>query len=84
MTAAFITLAFVTGAIVIAFLKADHAKDARHAAQVRELLNRIQRPDVIVPEQAGEFEVPELEPDEIDLVGQVAPAAEDYAGWDAE
>lgn len=43
----------------------------------RELLNRIQRPEYVPAAPVTDFQIPELEPDEFDLVGTLQdPAGE--------
>lgn len=41
------------------------------ACERRELLNRVQRPEVLPSPQIADFVIPEVEPDEFDLVGVV-------------
>ena len=67
------TLVF-TGLIVAWSVVKDRAVADERAAWVeerRELLNRIQHPEVVVPLSTEVREVVETEPDEINLVGEI-------------
>ena len=44
------------------------------ASERRELLNRVQRPEVLPSPQIADFVIPEVEPDEFDFVGQILEA----------
>lgn len=50
---------------------------AQWAVERRELLNRIQRPDIVPVTPVHTFTMPEVEPDEIDLVGTIKFEPED-------
>jgi len=67
-----VALEAVTLVAIVTFLLRYHAKQAEAwTRERRELLNRVQRPEVI-PVSAGDgFAVPDTAPDEINLVGQI-------------
>ena len=56
--------------------KAHREAQVEWALERRELLNRIQHPE-FVPTTPAQFELPEQEPDEWNLVGTIAPPPED-------
>jgi hypothetical protein len=62
-------LAYVS--TVAMFLRADQAKDARYAAERRELLTRIQHPERIPVDAAPPQDLPDREPDGWGDVGSV-------------
>ena len=57
--------------VILAFLFLHHLSQSERAwtLERRELLTRIQRPELIPTDQARELVIPDDEPDEIDLVG---------------
>jgi hypothetical protein len=57
--------------VVLAFLWDRRQTERAWVAERRELLNRVQFPDRMPVQAPVEFKVPELEPDEIDLVGTI-------------
>ena len=61
----------ILGGIVFLFLRAQQTAERAWADERRELLNRIQRPDMVPLTAAKPFIAPDPEPDEIDLVGVV-------------
>ena len=44
------------------------------ASERRELLNRIQRPEVLPVVSERDFVIPEVEPDEFDMIGSIQEA----------
>lgn len=52
------------------------------AKERRELLNRVQRPELHVPQPAEHFEFPDPEPDDAHLVGTIAPPPEELLPLD--
>jgi hypothetical protein len=57
--------------VVLAFLWDRRQTESVWTAERRELLNRVQFPDRMPTEASAEFRLPELEPDEIGLVGTI-------------
>lgn len=57
--------------VVLAFLWDRRQTEDKWAAERRELLNRVQFPDRMPVEAPADFRVPELEPDELNLVGTI-------------
>jgi len=73
-----IVLAAALVVVVVVFVRYQTARDQRFAEverayvlERRELLNRIQRPDMIPVRAPDAFVQPESEPDQIDLVGVI-------------
>lgn len=71
-----IELAVIAGLLAVAlvavvYLGADHLRRSEHAwfEERRELLNRIQRPEMLPQSVSAVVPLPEPEPDEIRLVG---------------
>jgi hypothetical protein len=60
--------------VVLLFLRAQESAGRAWADERRELLNRVQRPDILPLAAANTFVQPDPEPDEIDMVGTI-----DYA-----
>lgn len=78
MTAAVITLGILCAALVTALvlvvrllLQRITTAETAVADERRELLNRIQRPDVLPIASSTPFVVPEQEPDDIGEVGEI-------------
>lgn len=65
-------------ATVALFLRHIAALERAWTVERGELLNRIQRPEYTPTQQAEPLVLPDPEPDYSELVGTVAPTAEDY------
>ena len=64
-------------AVVWLLIRAYLQAQAAWALERRELLNRVQRPEMIPASTVEPFEVPEPEPDFSHLVGTIAEPKED-------
>jgi hypothetical protein len=76
MNAALVTIvALQTLVLVLAvrwFVTAQAEAEARWSLERRELLNRIQRPEAVPLHPVANFQAPDTEPDDIELVGTIA------------
>jgi hypothetical protein len=61
-------------AVVLLFLRRQHATEAATTVERRELLTRIQRPELIPVGHNQAFDIPDPEPDEFDMVGEIFDA----------
>ncbi len=64
-------------AVVFLFLRHQSRQEQAWTLERRELLTRIQRPEMIPIPAAEPFQFDEREPDEFDLVGTINPQVED-------
>lgn len=64
-------------AVAYAFLRHIAQREAQITQERRELLERIQRPELVPLHHRPDFLEPEIELDEIGLVGTIAPPPED-------
>lgn len=64
-------LAVALVVVVAAFLRHQAAQEAAWAAERRELLSRITHPEVLPTRSPVAFEVPDVVPDDSNLVGQI-------------
>ena len=69
-------------ATVCLFLRHIRGSEAAWTVERGELLNRIQRPEYTPTPNVEPLVLPDPEPDHSELVGSVAPAADDYVSWD--
>ncbi|CAB4172170.1 hypothetical protein UFOVP1346_8 [uncultured Caudovirales phage] len=54
-----------------------HQERVEGALERRELLNRVQRPEALPTAQMTDFIIPDPEPDEFALVGQISESPDD-------
>lgn len=65
-------LAAALVAVVIMFLRHQGSQEAAWAQERRELVSRITHPEIVHTGPPVQFEMPDLEPDDSNLVGQIS------------
>lgn len=71
MTLLLVVLAFAPLAITLTLLHHMGKRDAAWADERRELLTRIQRPEIVPVKPASGYVIPDREPDEYGQVGAI-------------